>query len=177
MSSLNSSAVVIFKRDALTGALSQTPGAECVRDSIRDWCRAPGAVGLAGAKVTVVSPDGRHAYVAGSSSDSVAAFSRDPVSGLLTQLPGAAACIRDTLMAPSIPCPATVTGLDNPRGLTITPDGRHVYAGSLRSDAVTGFARNSTTGALSAAGCVEGRHDLPRRRARRTASDSMPPGQ
>ena len=129
VSSIDSSAVVIFKRDALTGALSQTPGAECVRDSINAFASCPRtAKGLAGAMATVVSPDGHHAYVVGGSSDAVAAFSRDPVSGSLTQLPGTAACFRDTLTAPSTPCPATVTGLDNPRGLTITPDGRHVYA-------------------------------------------------
>ena len=48
----------------------------------------------AGADAIAISPDGRFVYVAGGSADSLLVFSRDAATGRLTQLAGAAGCLR-----------------------------------------------------------------------------------
>jgi DNA-binding beta-propeller fold protein YncE len=45
--------------------------------------------------------------------------------------------------------------LDDIRGLAISPDGKSVYAAAFIDDAVVVFDRDTTTGALSPAGCID----------------------
>jgi 6-phosphogluconolactonase (cycloisomerase 2 family) len=77
-----------------------------------------------------ISPDGHFAYVASFYGGAVAAFSRDPATGVLRQLAGRAACVDDP-HAPSKPattrCPSHASGLEGPRDVTISPDGRSAY--------------------------------------------------
>ena len=115
-----------------------------------------------------VSPDGRNVYVASSArfaaatTSGIAVFTREPGSGALSQLPGAAGCI----------APAASDGCGTARALgrstssvVVSPDGRSVYVASSASrgpgntsGTILAFGRDSSSGALEqlagAAGCL-----------------------
>ena len=96
-------ALAVFTRSARTGALSQLPGkAGCVGDRPRERSREGCAAGRAMAAQfdLALSPSGRFLYVASGwyvesapSQGGIAIFRRDPRTGRLTQLPGAAGCV------------------------------------------------------------------------------------
>lgn len=81
-------AVAILKRDAATGAITETGCLSSDGSDGRDG--ASGACtpspSLLGADGVAVSPDGATVFVSSSSSASVVAFARDPASGSLTRL-------------------------------------------------------------------------------------------
>jgi len=124
----NDNALAVFSRDATTGQLTFV---EVQRDGVA------GVDGLAAARSVFVSPDGKHVYVAGALDHAVAVFSRNAATGQLTfvevQKQGVGG----------------VDGIGTAFGVTVSPDGRQVYAAGLTSQAVAVFDRNSTTGALT----------------------------
>jgi 6-phosphogluconolactonase (cycloisomerase 2 family) len=151
----DANAVAAFARDATTGALTQLGGlAGCVSDNGTGGMCVDGT-GLLGARGVTVSRDGQHLYVASQASNAVAIFARNAVTGALTQLSGAAGCIADN--GDGVTC-ARGTGLRNPIHVEGSADGRNVYVVSRDSNAVTIFARNAATGALTQlpglAGCI-----------------------
>jgi DNA-binding beta-propeller fold protein YncE len=105
----------------------------------------------------VVSPDGRHVYVASYGSHAVAIFARDRRTGALEQLPGRGGCIRQGHGGGCTPG----RGLGGPASIAISADGRNVYLASAGSDALSVFARNRRTGRLAqlagTAGCLSQR--------------------
>jgi DNA-binding beta-propeller fold protein YncE len=101
-----------------------------------------------GSHAIAVSPDGRNVYVASSRSNAIAVFSRNARTGKLTQRSGAAGCIA---IGGAGGCAAAIA-LGAPDSVTVSADGRNVYATSLASNAVVVLARNSSTGALSQLG-------------------------
>jgi 6-phosphogluconolactonase (cycloisomerase 2 family)/tetratricopeptide (TPR) repeat protein len=119
-------AVAVFRRDAVTGALTFVEAKLDGRGGID---------GLGGADAVAVSADGAHVYVAGRYDNAVAVFARNPGTGALTFVE------------------ATVNGAGGVEGLayvgsvTVSPDGKHVYA-TGSGDAVS-FARDSGTGRLT----------------------------
>ena len=128
------SAVAVFDR-AADGTLTQKPGtAGCISDTGAGPCVDGTALAVA-ASVTV-SPDGQSAYVASFDSDAVAVFDR-AADGTLTQKPGTAGCISETVLGTC----DDGSALDGPRSVTVSPDGRSVYAASVISDAVAVFDR------------------------------------
>ncbi|HZU59961.1 MAG TPA: beta-propeller fold lactonase family protein, partial [Solirubrobacteraceae bacterium] len=142
VASVDSGAVAIFQRNSTTGALHQLAGrAGCVSEGGKEGC-ARGR-GLVGAFSIAISPDGRNLYVA--SVDDVAAFARDPRSGRLTQLAGAQACIAEY---PGDGC-GPGRALNEVASVTVSPDGRNVYAASFGSNAVVALTRDPSTGALA----------------------------
>ena len=97
----------------------------------------PGIDRMGGASDPVVSPDGRHVYVAAYSSSAVNIFSRDAASGELS-FEGAAV--------------NTLDGVQNMAAafsVDISPDGKHVYVGSPTNSAVVVLARDENTGQLT----------------------------
>jgi 6-phosphogluconolactonase (cycloisomerase 2 family) len=139
-----SKAVTAFVRNKLAGTLTPIAGPTgCVRLAAGDDC----AVGIALDRpyAVVVSPDGRHVYVASENSYAVAAFSRNKTTGGLTQLAGEAACISE---GGTGGC-ASGHALREARALAISKDGKHVYVASEASNAVAVLVRNKTTGALT----------------------------
>ena len=91
----NSNAVAIFARNTTTGALAQLNGlAGCIAENGDGVTCAVGA-GLREAVFVTMSPDSTNVYVASQLSDAVAAFSRNAVTGALTQLRGVAGCVSD----------------------------------------------------------------------------------
>jgi 6-phosphogluconolactonase (cycloisomerase 2 family) len=145
--------IAAFTRDKGTGALTQLPGAAgCVNEAGTDGCTD--GVGLNLADAVTVSPDGRNAYVAALGSDAVAAFARNPATGALTQLAGTAACVSEDGSGGSC---ADGFGLDGAVSVAVSPDGKNAYVAAQNSDAITEFARNKSTGALTqlpASACI-----------------------
>jgi hypothetical protein len=110
-----------------------------------------------------ISPDGRSLYlVSGSFHGSVIArFSREPLTGALTYV--------DCLTGDTEPSPTGVlscalipgathggygSGLNEPRGVVVADDGRHVYVTTGLDQSLVTFAREPATGALAFAGCL-----------------------
>ena len=109
-----------------------------------------------GSEAVSLSPDGRHLYVASSGSNAIAIFRRSAATGKLTQAAGSAGCIA-TRGAGGC---ARGLGLVGPNSVAVSPDGRNVYATSLKSDAVSVFHRDRITGRLTqlkgGQGCLSG---------------------
>jgi 6-phosphogluconolactonase (cycloisomerase 2 family) len=147
--SLGDNAIVHLSRSATTGAL--TP-AGCVDDNDPegpDAC-AQSTDGLEGAASVAVSSDGESVYAAGLLDDAIVGFDRNTTTGELTP----AGCVEDDDTGDGA-CAQSTDGLDGPSSVTVSPDGRSVYAASFTDDAIVRFDRDTTTGALTPAGCVD----------------------
>jgi 6-phosphogluconolactonase (cycloisomerase 2 family) len=131
----NDDSLVVFARNAGSGALSYVE-----RQS--DGGGGGSVDGLDGARAVALSPDGKHAYVAGHDEDAVAVFERDQPTGELSyvemQQDGSGG----------------VDGLNGAQSLTVSPDGKHVYVASESDNAVAIFGRDGTSGTLSYMGLV-----------------------
>lgn len=144
------------------GELSQKPGqAGCVSEdgTAGDPTTEPPTVctevrGVEEALDVAVSPDGKSAYVA-SLGAGLATFERDQASGALRQLNGTAGCIVEG--GDNGAC-QDAKGLLDGGGVTVSPDGKHVYAIGRRGDAIVIFERDEASGALrqlnGTAGCL-----------------------
>ena len=121
-------ALVVFRRDATTGALTFV---EAQRNGVN------GVDGLDGAFSVTVSPDGDHVYVASSFPGAVAVFQRDAVTGALTFVEGH----RNGT--------GGADGLAGARSVAVSPGGGNVYVASFLDNAVAVFRRTATTGTLT----------------------------
>ncbi len=148
--SAGDNAIVRFDRNTTTGAL--TP-AGCIDDN--DPGQGPDACaastdGLNAAISVAVSADGRSVYAASALDNAIVRFDRNTTTGALTP----AGCIEDNDTGPDV-CAGSVDGLNSAWAVATSPDGRSVYAASLGDNAIVRFDRNTTTGALTPAGCIE----------------------
>src|SRR5262245_30639679 len=121
-------AVAVFGRDVSTGRVTFL---EMKRDGV------DGVDGIAGARALALSPDGKHLYVAGSDSNAIAIFVRDPTTGTLT--------FKERLLDGV----AGVDGLEKAEAVAITPDGAHVLVAGGGEDKISVFRRDPTTGMLA----------------------------
>ncbi|MBH8573841.1 beta-propeller fold lactonase family protein [Nostocaceae cyanobacterium CENA369] len=124
----NDSAVVVFGRDTATGKLSFV---EFQKDGIN------GVNGLANIYSVTVSPDGKYLYAAGYGDSAVAVFGRDTVTGKLSFVEFQ----KDGING--------VDGLAGAFSVTVSPDGKYLYAGGASDSAVAVFERDTATGKLS----------------------------
>ncbi|BEP13657.1 hypothetical protein acdb102_19680 [Acidothermaceae bacterium B102] len=114
------------------------------------WATTP-AVGcqhahaLYDAAFTVISPDGRNAYVASRLGSAIAAFARNPVTGRLTQLTGKAACVAQPSNQADAAC-AVGWGIDAVSQLAMSRDGRYLYSAARQSSAVAVYRRTAKGG-------------------------------
>jgi DNA-binding beta-propeller fold protein YncE len=144
--SFGAGAVLAFKRNAKTGALTPLAGLDaCVSENGSGGTCVPGS-GLVGARAIAVSRDGRNVYVASEFNNAVAVFARNRKTGALTQLPGLDGCVADGGIAGVC---AAGKALKGPRGIAVSRNGRQVYVASAASDAVAVFARDPGTGKLT----------------------------
>jgi DNA-binding beta-propeller fold protein YncE len=131
-----SDAVARLVRSTTTGAISQPAGtAGCVSEDGTGPC-ADGH-GLDDPYEVAVSADGKSVYVASYGSDAVASLVRSTTTGAISQPAGTAGCVSETGAGTC----ADGRGLDGPFGVTVSPDGKSVYAASWYSDAVVRFNR------------------------------------
>lgn len=141
----NDDAIVRFKRNTTTGAL--TPKG-CVSDTSSSAGCAQTVKGLSNPHAVIVSGDGRSVYATGSQDNAIVRFKRDRDTGALTPR----GCVGDKANNPD-GCAQTAKGLDHADDLVVSPDGKSVYSAS-RDDAVARFKRDRDTGALTPKGCI-----------------------
>jgi hypothetical protein len=118
---------------------------------------------IAAPTAAAISPDGRSLYlVSGWFHGSVIArFARDPLSGALTYVdcltgdtdPGPTGILSCTPI-PGAKRDGYGSGLNEPTGVVVAPNGRHVYVTAGLDQTLSTFSRDRSTGALSFAGCV-----------------------
>ncbi len=121
-------AVAVFSRNATTGLLTFV---EAKKDGLS------GVDGLNGARALALSEDGHHLYVAGSLDNAVAVFSRNAETGALT------------FVEAEIDGAGGADGLAGAGGVSLSPDGEHVYVAGADDSAVAVLARDPVTGALT----------------------------
>ncbi len=143
--SLFGSTLAIFSRDPITGALTQLPAPDGCLGHAADGITCTDAAGLFGANSVVVSRDGEYVYVG--SLSGIAVFARDRATGALTQLPGTDGCLLQSGGGGS-GC-ADIVGPIGPTFVTLSPDGKHLFAAGYNGDAIAIFARDGDTGVLT----------------------------
>ncbi len=113
--------IVVFVRDATTGAL--TPVASPTECAIENRLKAPcrPAQGLAGANSLAFSPDGTDLYVSSNAYPSIGVFHRNALTGALSP----AGCVRSA-PGPS-KCGRESTGEGATNAIVASADGRSVY--------------------------------------------------
>jgi DNA-binding beta-propeller fold protein YncE len=160
---LQSNSIAAFAR-APAGTLTQLPGTNgCLTADGSNGCAA--APGLYGASDLALTRDGRSIYAAAVDSKAVSSYARDPATGRLTQLAGAAGCIHQrpdedegegAFGVPPESC-AAGNGLTGPGAVEVSPDGTSVYVLSDSSLAIFRRAPNGTLSQLSGPqGCLSG---------------------
>ncbi|MDX6702643.1 MAG: trimeric autotransporter adhesin [Baekduia sp.] len=137
------SAVVAFRRDRTTGALSPLG---CVGDPRRSSGCAMKAEGLQGADAVAVSPDGATVYVAAADPGAVVALRRDRRSGALV---GVIGCVS---VLPQPGC-GLAPALRGARALLVTPDGSELDVAADAADTIV------TLGLTRGAGSITGVRD------------------
>jgi 6-phosphogluconolactonase (cycloisomerase 2 family) len=94
------------------------------------------SINITGVTAVAVSPDGNHVYAAAQDGDSLARYVRNPDGSL-----GFVSMLRDGV--------GGVDGLDGARDVALSPDGSNVYVVADTDDAISVFARDALTGALT----------------------------
>lgn len=147
--SVTNSAVAAFSRDANTGALTQLASPNgCLSNGSVAGCTSQGGT-MQSVYDLAISPDGKHVYVVGYGSNTIAAFSRNATTGALTKLSSPNRCYYDNSAgSPATGCTAARM-LEGADGIIVSPDGAYVYVASYTSGSLTVFARNATTGVLT----------------------------
>jgi 6-phosphogluconolactonase (cycloisomerase 2 family) len=138
----NSSAIVSFRRDDQTGALTQT-GCE-LNNAPPGPCDRASA--LAGASSVAVAADGRTVFATAAGSGSLTAFRRDAGTGTLSE----ASC---TVPQPAEGSPCTEGGPPSPSAVAVGAASGELLVTSV-SGGVLSFAFDPGTAALTRTGCV-----------------------
>jgi DNA-binding beta-propeller fold protein YncE len=135
-------AIVELRRDAETGLLTEIG---CI-DEANTECGSHEAKGIANPYDVSVSSDGENVYITSFGKEAVAEFSREPATGLLTQLASPNNCI-STLTSAETGCGTEkALGLEHVIGLVTTPDGKGLYTASGGTEgggAIAAFKRES----------------------------------
>jgi DNA-binding beta-propeller fold protein YncE len=149
-----SSAIVLLRRDPVTGALSQLPGlAGCISSdgSSQDGPGTCQTLSTLGRPFGIsISPDDDFIYVTDYGTPSrLHVLARDPGTGVLSEVQ----CLSES-PAPSGCAAGRVLGVS--KTVVLSPDGRHAYSSDARGISV--FDRDPVTGTLSekptTAGCI-----------------------
>ncbi len=126
--SQGTNALIVFDRNEVNGSLSfvatHVDGTE-------------GISGMDGLQHVSISPDGKHLYVSGAASNSVAVFLRDAVSGKLSFVQAVTDGVNGA------------DGLQDVVRTIVSNDGRNLYTAANGEGAVGVFARDPATGKLS----------------------------
>lgn len=156
------SSITGFVRDQASGDLTQLPGtAGCVGPDGYPGCESARGLSQYTASMAI-SPDGRQLYMATASSGgdrrstegTILAFSRDPDTGILTQLPGPAGCLVTDGREGCGAARALGNWPTQLPELALSRDGSNLYAAFLTggtglSGGVSVFRRDPANGALA----------------------------
>lgn len=131
VTSPETSAVTMFTRNQANGMLTY---GQCLAGSLTAGCTQTSSASLSGAGGLSVSPDGASVFVAGSTSNAVTSFSRDPANGRLAEV----GCLSNDPLGQCTVSP--VASLEGALGMQAAPDGTSLYVAST-SGQVTAFSR------------------------------------
>lgn len=134
VASQGNSAIGYFSRDEANGEL--TYSGYVTQSEI-------GENALGGARSLVISPDGEFVYSVAMFSNSLATFDRNKESGELAFVDA----VYDADNG--------VDGLDGPRSLVMSPDGKNLYVAAYDDNKLSVFSRNSVSGVASFLGVYE----------------------
>lgn len=144
---------------ASTGELRQLDGRDgCINENGAGGCKSGRA--LKGLTATEVSPDGKNVYISARDSESIAIFSRDPLSGKLVQLDGVTGCVSHKREVVEGEACGNARGMGFAESLVTSAEGRQLYVISvdILGHGIAIFQRDTATGTLSqrpgGAGCV-----------------------
>ena len=101
-----------------------------------------GVDGLDGAFEVIISPDGKHVYVSGTDDSAIAIFSRDTNTGFLTFSEKISNGVNG------------VDGINIVFGITMSPDGEHLYAAGHLENKLAAFSRDANSGTLTFVGVL-----------------------
>ena len=121
-------ALVTFSRNEVDGTLTFV---EMHKDGLS------GVDGLDAPYMVVTSPDGSHVYVSATDDHSISIFSRDGTTGALTYVDKVTNGVN------------MVSGLQTVLGITISADGRNIYAAGHAEGRIAVFSRDLISGALT----------------------------
>jgi hypothetical protein len=142
--------LAVLDRVGATGAIAQKPAFDgCFNEGDVEDCRNVDGLAGDGFKIAV-SPDGAQVYVGFSVPGGVSIFNRAP-DGTLEQKPGTCISANRTSGTAGNRCRDGNDGLATTYGVTISPDGRTVYAGG--QGGLTSYRRDAASGGLTEAGC------------------------
>ena len=105
--------------------------------------------GMDGPQEMAISPDGTSAYVVtsgGSDGNALVEFTRSPSTGLLSYQGCFSSSSDDSTCTSSV-------GIDNPYGVTVSPDGTSVYVTSNTDSSIIEFSRSGNS-PLTEQGCI-----------------------
>ncbi len=136
--------VLVFARDTTTGVLTKTNGAAgCLASAILNDCAVfnPSAQTSSdfNPAAIVVSPDNQNVYLSSSAWNTLYVFDRSATTGALTLKSGASGCFSSTILTP---CTTTANLTSYVDAITVSPDGRSVYTGSVNDPNISVFARS-----------------------------------
>lgn len=117
------------------GSLKAGP---CVTVSARKGCTV--GKGISGAAFSAISADGKSMYLAGRDEASIGVFSRNVVTGALTQLPGNKGCVHDQSIRLFTGC-GPGHALGGVSQLVVSRDGKSVIAAARGSNAISIYKR------------------------------------
>ncbi len=130
----NNSTIAAFARNTESGALTFIASNQEGNAGVQNFL-AP--------RTAAISPDGKQIYSAVFQSNAVTWFTRNAASGALTFGGSSKNGVEG------------VVGLGGAYGVTISPDGRSVYAAALNDDSIVVLSRDAATGALTFASRVQ----------------------
>ncbi len=107
-----------------------------------------GVTGLQGVRQVVVSPDGKNVYTAGEGQSAITVWSRAH-DGSLKEIQ----VLEDNV--------GGITGINFVDNLSVSPDGRNVYAAGVQSKTFVTFSRNAATGELTEVQVITNGVDIP----------------
>ncbi|MEI8083663.1 MAG: IPT/TIG domain-containing protein [Actinomycetes bacterium] len=142
-----SNAITTFNRSTSTGAVTFSA---CISNAALAGCTTSPAASLWRASGVAVSGDGGSVYVASFYSNTVTTFTRNTATGALTF----SGCLSSSGVAG---CTApNIASLQNAQQVAVSPDSKQVYVTSSLAGggAVTTFAQNTSTGALTFDSCI-----------------------
>lgn len=135
----NSNAITVLARDGVSGDLGFV---QAQVDAQADPLASGGTVrGLQGAIALALAPDGAHLYALGNGGNSLSVFTRDGADGRLRFVEAEFEATNDATDAGG-----TVTALDRPTGLVVSPDGNQVYVAARFGNALLVFDRVADSG-------------------------------
>lgn len=107
-----------------------------------------GVTGLAAVRQVVVSPDGKNVYTAGEGDSAITVWSRAH-DGSLKEI---------QVLENGVD---GITGINFVDNLSVSPDGKNVYAAGIASQSFVTFARSASTGELTEVQVIQNGVDIP----------------